>query len=119
MAAFVVLDGLLAITPGWDGVDCALVAQGGPEPIRVVAAVGDQPLHALGLADEQVGTFNFRGIARRQEEAERPAEEVDDAMDLPRPAAARDANGLGANSSFSPPEHWCVVSDVACPPCGS
>jgi hypothetical protein len=104
-AAFIVVDRAFAVAPAGNDRDRALVAQGAPEPVGIVAAVGDQPLHADGLAYEQVGTFDVARVTRRQDEAERPAEEVDEGVDLRRPTAARDANGLGASPPFAPPEH--------------
>ena len=110
VAAFVVLDWPLAVAPAGDDGDRTLVAQSGPESVGVVAAIGDQPLHAGGLADEQVGTLDVARVARRQDEAQGSAEEVDKGMDLRRPTAARDANGLGASPPFAPPEQRCALT---------
>lgn len=61
------LDRLPAVAPDRDDRDVALILE------HNMQAVGDQPLHALGLADEQVRSPEAGRVARRQAEAERPA----------------------------------------------
>lgn len=109
-AAFIVLDRSLSVASTWNDRDRTLVAQGVSKPVCVVTAVGDQPLHALGFADEQVGTLDVVRVARRQDEAERPSEEINKGVYLRRPATARDANGLGSSPPFPPPEHRCALT---------
>jgi len=87
-----------------------LFAQRGAQAIGIIAAVGDQPLHTGSLADEQIGALDVRCVARRQRETERSPEDIDEGVDLRRPATARDANGLGPSSPFAPPEYRCAFT---------
>ena len=110
VAALVVLDGALAVTATGDNRDGALLAQLGAKAIGVVTSVGDDALHAHGCVDEKVDALDIGSVSRRQREAERPPEEVDECMDLRRPTTARDANGLGSSPPFAPPEHRCALT---------
>ena len=87
VATLIVLDRSLAVASTWDDRDRALLAQGSP-----VATVSDQ----------QVSAFHIRGIAGRQDDAKGPSEDIDKGVDLRRPAAKRDANGIGPRPPFAP-----------------
>jgi hypothetical protein len=76
----------------------------------VVTAVGDDALLTDGCVDKQFDDLDVGRVARRQREAERPAEEIDKGVDLGRPTTARDANGLGSSPLFAPPEHRCTFT---------
>lgn len=95
VAAFVILDRALAVAPSGDHRDRALLTQGSPDAVRVVATVGNHPLHADSFADQQVGPFHIRRVAGRQDEAQWSPEDIDECVDLRCPAATRDANGIG------------------------
>lgn len=88
--------------PGDDG-DRALLAQCGPDAVGVVATVSDNPLHANGFTDQQVRAPRVGRVAGCQDEAKRPSEEINKGVDLGRPAATRDANGIGLRPPFAPP----------------
>lgn len=110
VASFVILDRALAVASAGDDRDGALFAQGSPDAVGIVATVGDHPLHADGFADQQVRAFHVRRVARCQDEAKRPSEDIDKRMDLGRPAATRDANGIGSRPPFSPPAlRWALM----------
>lgn len=70
--------------------------------LGVVTTVGDHPLHAGGFADQQVRALHVRCIARRQDETERAPEDIDKRVDLCRPTAVLDANGIGSRPPFAP-----------------
>jgi hypothetical protein len=74
-----------------------MFSQRGTQAVGIVLAVSDEPFHADSLANEQVSTLDVGGVARCQRKAERSSKGVDERMDLRRPAAARDANGLGTS----------------------
>ena len=97
------MDGPFPAAPAGDDGDCTLIAQRRVKAIGVISAVRNAALHASGRTDERVGTLDVRCIARRQREPEWPPEEIDERMDLRRPAAARDANGIGLSPPFPPP----------------
>lgn len=110
VAAVVILDWALSITTTGDHRDRALFAQGRPDTVGIVAAVGDHPLHADGLADQQVRALHIGRIAGRQDEAEWSPENIDKRVDLRRPATTRDANGIGPRPPFAPPaERWALM----------
>ena len=52
LAAFVILDRALAVAPSGNHRDRALLTQGDPDAVCIIATVGDHPLHADGLADQ-------------------------------------------------------------------
>ena len=97
-----VLDRKLAVASSGDDRDRALLAQGSPDAVRIVATVGDHPLHSSRFADQQVSAFHIRGIAGRQDKAEGPPEDIDKGVDLRCPAATRDANGIGPRPLLRP-----------------
>lgn len=57
--------------------------------------LGDQPLHADSFTDQQVRALHVTCVAPRQDEAEWSPEDIDERVDIRRPAATRDANGIG------------------------
>lgn len=62
------------------------------------------------FADQQVCALHVRCIAGRQDEAEWSPEDIDKGVDLRRPAATRDANGIGPRPPFAPPaERWALM----------
>jgi hypothetical protein len=67
---FVILDGPLSVSATGDHRDRSLLAQGGTDAARVIAAVSDHPLHADGFADQQVRALHIRCVSGRQDEAE-------------------------------------------------
>ena len=110
VSALVILDRAFAVAPSGDRRNRAVLAQGGPGAVRIVAMVGDHPLHADGFADQQVCALHVRCIAGRQDEAEWSPEDVDKGVDLRRPAATRDANGISPRPPFAPPaERWALM----------
>lgn len=110
VAALVKLDRALAVAPSGDHRDGALLTQGSPDAVRIVAPVCDHPLHADSLADQQVCALHIRRVAGRQDEAERPSEDIDERVALRCPAATRDANGIGPRPPFAPPaERWALM----------
>lgn len=111
VAPLVILDWALAVAAAGDDRRRALGAQGLAQPVGVIAPVGDQALAADGVPEQQVGTLQVGGVARCQRKPERPSEDIDERVDLRRPATARDANGLGLRSPFlAPPEHRCAFT---------
>jgi hypothetical protein len=66
--------------------------QRGAQFVGVISAVGDHPLHPDSVFNEQVGAPDVGGVARRQDEAERPADDIHERMDLGRTTAPRDAD---------------------------
>lgn len=104
------MDRALAVASAGDHGDRALFAQGGPDTVGVVATVSDHPLHADGLADQHVCPLYIRRVARCQDEAKRASEDIDKRVDLGRPAATRDANGIGSRPPFAPPAlRWALM----------
>jgi len=90
--------------------DRVLAPQGGSDAIGVIAPVGDEPLHACGMPDQLIGRLHVGGVAGRQDQAERPAENIDERVDLGRPAATRDANCVGFRPPFPPPaQRWALM----------
>ena len=62
------------------------------------------------MSDEQIGTRHVRGVAGRQDEAERPSQNIDERVDLGGPATTRDANGIGFRPPFPPPaQRWALI----------
>ncbi|MBB3957786.1 hypothetical protein GGR38_004761 [Novosphingobium sediminicola] len=89
-----------------------MLEQDGSYAVCVVAEarVGDHPLHANGLADQQVAPFLIRRIARHQDEEEWSPENIDKGVDLRCPAATRDDNGIGPRPPFAPPAlRWTLI----------
>lgn len=110
VAAFVILDRALAVAATGDHRDRALLAQGGPDTVGIVAMVGGYPFHADGFADQQVSALHIRSIAGRQNKTERSPEDIDKGMDIGRPAATRDANdSIGPRVPFAPPALRCAL----------
>jgi len=95
VSALVILERAFAVASFGYHRDRALLAQGGPDAVRVIATVGDHPLHADGFTDQQVCALHVRCIAGRQDEAEWSSQDIDKGVNLRGPAATRDANGIG------------------------
>ena len=83
--------------------DRALLTQGDPDAVCIIATVGDHPLHADDLANQQVRALHIRRVAGRQDEAQWSSENIDKRVDLRCPASTRDANGIGPRPPFAPP----------------
>lgn len=73
-----------------------------------VAAVGDHPLHAHSFADQQVSALHV-GVLPESGRGGEPPQDVDKRVDLCRPAARRDANGIGSRAPFAPPAERCAL----------
>lgn len=71
--------------------------------VRIVATVGDHPIHVDSFVDQQVSALHIRYISGRQDEAEWPPDDIDNGVYLRRPAATRDASGIGSRPPFAPP----------------
>ncbi len=66
------MDRALAVASARDHGDRALLAQGSPDAVGVIATIGDHPFHSGRFADEQVGALHIGCVAGRQDKAERP-----------------------------------------------
>ena len=95
-------DFALAVLAARNDRDRLLVVQSGTKAVGIIAPVSNDPLHAHRVGDGQIGPLHVRGIAGRQDEADRSADNVDERMDLGGPATTRDANGIGSRPPFSP-----------------
>jgi hypothetical protein len=105
-----VADGLLAVdAPRYDG-RRARRAQGPSEAVGVVALVDDEAAEAAELGGEQIDGADVGDVARRQREGDRAAEEVAKRVDLARPAAARDADGLRLGPPLAPWAERCALT---------
>ncbi len=110
VAAFVILDRTLAIAPARDDGDRSLFAQSSPDAVCIVATISDHPFHADGVIHQQVRALHVRRVARCQDEAEWPSENIDKRVDLRCPATTRDANGIGLRPPFAPPAlRWALI----------
>ncbi len=79
---------LLAVAPSRDDRLGAGSVQLFPEPVCIVAAVGDETVEASGLGKELRGGTDVAVVAGGEVQHDRPAEQVGDQMDLrPTPAA--------------------------------
>lgn len=76
------LDRVLAIVATEGHRYLAMLAQGCPDAVGIVAAVGNHPFHADDLADPRVRALHTGCVARLKDEAERSAEDIDKRLDL-------------------------------------
>ena len=74
-----------------------------PELVCIIAAIGDQPSQpARSSCDDLRGGLHIAGIAGRQVDYGRTAEDVGDDVDLRGLAAARDADSLRLRPPLPP-----------------
>ena len=115
VAALIVLDWPRVVATAGNDRDRGLLARYRTEAVGVVAAVGDDAFHAGRCIDQQFHALDAGGVARRQREAEKPPEEVDERMDFRRLTPARGANGIGPRPflrrrNTGAPSHRCCRS---------
>ena len=85
--------------------------QSPPQRVGVVAAVGDQPADRPGRGGDDLGRASYvAGIARRETDGPRAAEEVGEDMDLGGAAASRDADRLCLRPPFPPWAERCAFT---------
>jgi len=110
VACFIIADGTLAVLASGDYRYRVLATQRSSDAIGIVASIGDEPLHAGSVPDQLISGLHIRCIARREDEAERSAENIDERMDFRRATAARDANGIDFRPPFPPPaQRWALM----------
>ena len=82
VAALVVLDGFVTGAPAGDAGLDALVSQGLPEPVRVIAAIAEQPLRLGQVVQQRCRARVVADLPGGHEEAQWAAVRVGDSMEL-------------------------------------
>jgi hypothetical protein len=75
-------DGAVARLPPWDAGPDALVDQGLAEPVRIVAAVGDQPVGLRQSVEQGERAGVVADLSRRQEEPDGASFRIGDGVAL-------------------------------------
>lgn len=103
IAALVVAQRALAGAGAGDDGGDALLPQISPQPIGVVALIGDQASQAAGsLGQHRWGGAHVTGVARRQQQDTGAAQHVDEGVDLRRLTTPRRADGLCCRPPLPP-----------------
>lgn len=80
VAAFVVFDGLLALSPTGDAGVYPLVFQGFSEPIRIIATVTKEPFHIWQVAEQGSCSDVVTDVSGGDKEVQRAALAVTDGV---------------------------------------
>jgi len=110
VAALVMADRLLPVPPPGDDRDGSGLAKGPAQGVCVVAAVGDQALRGPAAGEQRVGHADVGGVARRELQRDRTAENVGQRVDLGGLAAPRAADGLRLGPPFPPCAERCAFT---------
>lgn len=98
------MDGPLAAAAAGDDQDGVLGLQRRAELVCNIAPVGDHALYASSIGHQQVGAPDVGGVATCQGEAEPPADNIYERMDLGFTTAPRDPDGVLSPTPLNPPE---------------
>ncbi len=95
----------------WDDRHCSGAAEVASKRVGVIAAVGDEAPKPARHRGDQVGrNLHVAGVAGREVDDRRAAEDVGDDVDLGGLPAARDANGLRLRPPLPPWAERCALT---------